>query len=147
MAASAKFHTGGARLFNKLFNGAATKPATLYLGLRTLDGVSGHPSDAAEADSLTSNLAEVSGGGYARIAVTLNSTNMPESLSGADSLLTLAVQQFNFTGSVNGITHAFIADSSDNSGNLIASAPLSTTRNVANGDQINETFKFLLTTG
>lgn len=146
MAATEHFHTVGRRLLNQIFNGSTSKPATLYLGLRQLDGVSGHPSDATDADTLTSNLQEVStsGTGYARIAVTFNNTNMPETLSGANSILTFAVQQFNFTGTVTGITHAFIASTSDNTGVLIASAPMSVTRNVANGDQINETFTFTM---
>ena len=144
MAATEHFHTVGRRLLNQIFNGSTSKPATLYLGLRILNGGS-NPADATDADTLTSNLSEVpSSNGYARIAITFNSTNMPETLSSPNSILTFAVQQFNFTGTITGITHAFIATTSDNTGVLIASAPLSVTRNVANGDQINETFTFTL---
>ena len=152
MAATAIFHTVGRRLFNQVFTGATTRPTALWLGLRQLDGVGGHPSDAAAADTMTSNLQEVTptNTGYARVSISLNGTNMPESLSGIDSILTFAVQAFNFSGSalpVNGITHAFICTGStatDTAGVLIASAPLAATRNVAAGDQINETFTFSL---
>lgn len=147
MAATQIFHSEGRRLLNQIFNGATSKPATLYLLLRTLDGTGGHAADAAAADTLTSNLYEVSGGGYARQAITFNSTNMPESASGADSILTFAQQTFTFTGTITGITHAAVATTSDNTGKLVASAPLSTTRNVANGDQLKVTFVFTLTQG
>lgn len=147
MPASQIVHTGGRRLINQILNGATARPTTVYLGLRTLDGASGHTSDAAAADTLASNLFEVSGAGYARIAITFNTTNAPESLSGADSVLTFAQQTFNFTGTVNGITHAFLATTSDNTGVLIESAPLSVTRNVGNGDQLKVTFQSLCVQG
>lgn len=149
MAASQIFHTGGRRLLNQIFNGATARPTTLYLLLRQLDGVSGHPADAAAADTLTSNLQEVStsGTGYARIAITLNTSNAPETASGADSILTFAQQTYSFTGTVTGITHAALATTSDNTGVLIESAPLSTTRNVANGDQLKVTFVSTITQG
>ncbi len=139
MSASAIIHSGGARFLNKVSCGLLSPGATWYLGLRTLDGAGGHPADVAAADTLTSNLAEVSGAGYARAAITL-STDVSEALSGSDSLLTFAQKTFNFTGSVSGITHAFIATTNDNTGVLIASAPLAATRNVANGDVIKDTF-------
>ncbi len=147
MSATAVFHTVGRRLFNQIFNKTVSPLTTLYLGLRQLDGVSGHPADAAAADTLTSNLQEVTttSTGYGRIAITVNGTNLPETLSIPDSLITIATQTFNFSGAglpVNGITHAFIASTSDNTGVLIASSPLSATRNVATGDSIAETFTF-----
>lgn len=147
MAATQVFHSVGRRWLNQVVNKSVSLPTNLYLLLRTLDGISGHPADAAAADTLTSNLAEASGGGYGRITITLNSTNMPESASGADSILTFAQQTFAFTGTVTGITHAAIATTSNSSGVLIASAPLAVTRNVANGDELKETFTFTLTQG
>lgn len=140
MAATQIAHTVGRRLVNQILNGATARPTTVYLGLRKLDGAGGAPADAAAADTLTSNLSEVAGVGYARIAITFNTTNAPETLSGADSLLTFAQQTFTFTGTFTGITHAFLATTSDNTGVLIESAPLSVTRNVANGDQLKVTF-------
>lgn len=147
MSATQIFHTGGRRLVNQIINGVVVRPPTLYLLLRTLDGAGGHTADAAADDSLTNHLNEVSGGGYARIAVTNNSTNLPETASGADSLLTMAPQTFTFTGSLAGITHAALATTPDNSGVLIESAPLAAVRNVANGDTLTVTFKSLMTQG
>jgi len=150
MVASQIFHTSGRRLFGQIFNGAATRPATLYILLRQLDGVSGHPSDAAAADTLASNLQECTGSGYARQSFTNNSTNVTEAAGGvgsADSVLTCEQVTFTFTGTINGITHAGIATSSDNSGVLITSMPLAVTRNVANTDTIKVTCSLNLTQG
>ena len=149
MSATSLYHTAGLRFWNQVRNKANSVPTTLYLLLRTLDGTSGHTSDAAAADTLSSNLNEVStsGTGYARIAITVNSTNLAETLSGINSLLTYAASTFNFTGTVTGITHAALATTSDNTGVLLCSAALSVTRNVANGDSLAVTFKELLETG
>ena len=142
MAATAHIHAGGAAFIASLLNKSATMSATWYLGLRKCDGVGSDPSDASASDSLTSNLAEVGTGvGYSRIAITINSTNLAISTSGTSSVITFTASTFSFTGSVSGITHAFLATSSDNSGSLIASAPLQVTRNVANGDSITVTFQ------
>lgn len=147
MAATQIMHTVGRRWVNQILNGSVTRPASLYQGLRQLDGVGGHPADASAADTLTSNLQEVSGAGYTRQGISFNATNFPESLSSADSLITVAQQTFTFTGSVTGITHSFMATSADNTGVLIASAPLSVMRNVANGDELKVTFNYVDTQG
>ncbi len=147
MAASQIIHSVGRRWINQILNGLIARPANLYLGLRTLDGASGHTADAAAADTMGSNLFEASGGGYARISIAFNTTNMPESATGADSVLTFAQQTFTFTGTVTGITHAFITDQAGAGGVLIESAPLSATRNVGNGDQLKVTFQSLITQG
>jgi hypothetical protein len=147
MPASQIFHTAGRRHVWQVWNGATARPTTLYVGLRKLDGAGGAPADAAAADTLTSNLSEVSGVGYARQSVTFNNANCPESLSGADSLITFPQVTFTFTGTFSGITHAFVATTSDNTGTLIESAPLSVTRNVANGDTLKVTFQSILTQG
>ncbi|MBN9503652.1 MAG: hypothetical protein BGO01_20595 [Armatimonadetes bacterium 55-13] len=140
-------HTVGRRWVNQILNGSTARPANLYMLLRQLDGNSGRPSDAAAADTLTSNLNEVSGAGYARKTIAFNATNFPESLSGADSVLTVAAQTFTFTGTFSGITHASLASTSDNTGVLIGSAPLSTTYNVTNGSQITVNMNWLDTQG
>lgn len=122
---------------NQILNGLISRPATLYLGLRTLDGASGHASDAALADTLTSSLYEVGTGvGYARIALTFNSTVFVESFSSPDSLLSVAAQTFTFTNTVTGVTHSFLCTSADNSGVLIASAaiPSAVAKNFGNTD-------------
>jgi hypothetical protein len=152
MAATQFWHSAGLRMMLQILNGVVARPATLYLLLRQLDGVSGHPADAAAADTLTSNLSEVTtvNTGYARIAVTNNSTNFPEAASGANSLITELQQTYTFTGAglpVNGITHSAQATSSDNTGVLLCSAPLSVTRNVAVNDQLKVTFSMLAEQG
>ena len=156
MAASNIFHTSGRRWLGQIINGVASLPTNLYLGLRKCDGAGGAPADAAVADTLTSNLSEISGAGYTAAAspgrktITRNNANFVESLSGADSLMTVASQTFTFgsAGTVTGITHAFLATTADNAGALIASAALGTTRNVTGTtDQIVEVFTFTLTTG
>lgn len=147
MSATQILHTGGRRLINQIINGSTARPANLYLILRTLDGAGGHTADAAADDSLTNHLNEVAGSGYARIAIALDAAHFPETASGADSLLTAAAQTFTFTGAVNGVTHAALATTADNSGVLIASAPLAAVRNVANGDTLTVTFKLTETQG
>lgn len=152
MAASAVWHSVGLRNMFQVYTGVVSRPATLYNLLRQLDGVSGHPADAAAADTLTSNLSEMTttNTGYARIAVTNNATNFPEAASGANSLITELQQTYTFTGAglpVNGITHAALATTSDNTGVLVCSAPLSVTRNVAVNDQLKVTFSMLAEQG
>lgn len=153
MTASSLWHTGGKRWLNQVINKTVGLPTNLYLGLRQLDGASGHPADAAQADTLSSNLQEVSTTttGYGRIAMTLNATNFPEAASSTDSLITALPQTFTFTGvslPVNGITHAFLATTSDNTGVLLMSFALSTTRNAGtNGDTVTVTVKNLIEIG
>ena len=152
MSASEIFHTVGRRLVNQILNGTTTRPATWYVGLRTLNGSGANPTDANVADTLTSNLAEASGAGYARIAVVNNATNLPESASTSNSILSMLAQTFSFnstTGSpLTGCTHAFWATSTDNSGTLFASMPLGTTRNfigaVTGGDTSTVTCTFTM---
>lgn len=151
MAASQIFHSVGRRMLNQILKGSVAAPTTYYLGLRCLDGAGGHNADAAPADVLSNSTAfaevSTSGTGYSRIAVL--QAAMTESANGADSDLTWAQQTFTFTGTVNGITHAFICTtaSGDNTGVLVFSAPLAVTRNVANGDTLRVTAKFTLTQG
>lgn len=153
MAATSMWHTGGKRWLLQVLNKSVSLPTNLYLGLRQLDGASGHPADAAQADTLTSNLQEVTTttSGYARIAMTLNATNFPEAASSTDSLITALSQTFTFTGAslpITGITHAFLATTSDNTGVLLLSFALSTTRSAGtNGDTIAVVAKILAELG
>ena len=149
MAFSNIFHYSGRRWVNQILNGQIARPSTLYLGLRTLNGVGSNPSDATLADTLTSNLTEVGTGlGYARIAITFNNTNFVESLSSPDSILTVAAQTFTFTGTVSGVTHSFLCTSSDNSGVLICSAaiPAAVVKNFGSGDTYQVTAVFAMGT-
>lgn len=150
MSSSQIFHTAGRRFFNQLFGKATpSKPTLLYLGLRILDGNSGRPADANAADTLTSNLSEVStsGTGYSRQIITV-STDITEAASGADSLLTIATKTFGpFSATISNVTHVFVATSSDNTGVLLWSAPLTPERSFGSGDTLQETASFTLTQG
>ena len=148
MASTEVFHVGGRQLVGGLLNKSLTAPTNWYLLLRTLDGVGGHPSDASATDTLTLNLAEASGAGYTpaaspgRISVTNNNTNLPLASSGSNYTLSMLAQTFSFnsaTGSpLVGVTHVSWATTADNSGTLLCSMPLGTTRNfvgaVSGGD-------------
>jgi len=147
MSASQIEHTAGRRWKNGVLNGTVARPANLYLILRTLDGAGGHTADAAADDTLTNHLNEVAGAGYTRIAIPFDAAHFPETASGADSILTAAAQTFTFTGSVNGLTHASLCTTADNTGVLLVTAPLAAVRNVANGDTLTVTFVWKQTQG
>lgn len=104
-----------------------TAPATVYIGLWT----------ATLSDSSTGSTAgEVSGGSYARAAVTNNSTNWPAASGGAKSNGTeIAFTQA--TADWGTVTHAAILDAATN-GNILYWFDLTTSRNV----QTNDIFKF-----
>lgn len=148
MSATQILHAAGARLLGQVFLGSTARPTSLYLLLRQLDGTGGHTSDAAAADTLSSNLNEVSGGGYARQTVTFTTGGgCTEAASGNSSLITLPQKTFTFTGTITGVTHLGTATSADNSGVLLCSAPLATTRNFANGDTLAVTGSVLIEQG
>lgn len=139
MASSEMWHIGGRQLVGGLLNKTLTGPTNWYLLLRTLDGVGGHPADANVLDTLTSNLAEASGAGYTpaaspgRIAVVNNNTNLPLAAASPNYTLSMLAQTFNFNSATSspliGVTHVAWATTVDNTGLLVASMPLGTTRN------------------
>lgn len=147
IAASQIIHSVGRKYILDILNAAVSRDTAFFIGLRQLDGAGGHPADAAAADTMTSNLQEVSGSGYSRQTATYNTTNAPNTASGADWITTFALQTFSFSGTVTGITHAFWSNATGTGGVLIGSAPLSVTRNVANGDQLKVTLVFTMTQG
>lgn len=104
-------------------NTSYTIPTTYYIGLWT----------SALSDASTGSTAgEVSGGSYARVAVTNNVTNFPASSSGAK---TNGVT-FTFPTASAGwgtITHLGLFDASS-AGNMIAWTDLGTSKTIANGD-------------
>jgi hypothetical protein len=141
MAASQVYHTDGQTHRLAILNGSQTKTTNVYIGLRICDGLSARPADANVADTLASNLSEVSatGTGYARIAVAWTAGTL--TVSGSDAVLTFPSVIFNFTGGVANATHMFIATTPDNTGHLLYSVPLSAVRNFANGDSDTVTAK------
>lgn len=116
------------KLLDLVFGGTTfTPPATLYIALYT--------SDPTDADTGT----EVSGGSYARVAVTNNATNWPAASGGQKSNAN-AITFAQATASWGTVTHVGIRDALTG-GNLLYSGPLVTPRTVNNGD----TFSFAAT--
>lgn len=98
-----------------LRNTSYTSPATVYVGLYT--------SDPTDANSGT----EVSGGSYARTAVTFGAPSNGVTTNSA------AVEFPQATGSWGTVTHIGILDAST-SGNLLYHSPLDVSKTIASGD-------------
>jgi len=104
-------------LDHTLRNVAYTPPSTVYLALYT--------SNPGAGDTGT----EVSGGGYARQAVTFNPASGGQVVNSADVVFPAA------TASWGTITHIGVRDAATG-GNLLYYAALSTVKTIAAGDQI-----------
>jgi hypothetical protein len=98
-----------------LRNTTYTSPATVYVSLYT--------SDPTDADSGT----EVSGGSYARTAVTMGAPSNGVSTNSADVTFPTC------TASWGSVTHIGIHDASTG-GNLLFHTPLDTTKTIDSGD-------------
>lgn len=109
-----------AALLGHLFQGVSyTAPATVYIALGT-----------ASSDS---SFTELSGGSYARVAVTCNSTNWPGPTSNDGTVSNgVAITFPAATADWSTATHFAIFDAST-SGNLLFYAALPTPRTVTNG--------------
>lgn len=101
------------------------RPATVYIALFT-----SAPTDAAGSGT------EVSGGSYARAAVTNNSTNWPAASSGVKSNGT-AITFAQASGAWGTVTHFAVFDALS-SGNMLFWGALTTPRTIVSGD----TFSF-----
>ena len=100
----------------------AAKPTSLYVGLST----------AACSD--TGFGTEVTGGSYARVTVTANSTNFPGPTANDGTITNgIAVTFPAPTANWGVVTHWFIADAST-AGNLLWCAALTVQKTVNNGD-------------
>jgi hypothetical protein len=98
-----------------LRNTSYTSPATVYVGLYT--------SDPGEGNTGT----EVSGGSYARTAVTFGAPSNGVSTNSASVTFPTA------TGTWGTVTHIGILDAST-SGNLLYYTPLDASKSIASGD-------------
>ena len=98
-----------------LRNAAYTSPSSLYVSLHTAD-----PTDAGTGT-------EVSGGSYARTAVTMGAPTNGSGTNSAD------VQFPQATGDWGTVTHIGIWDAST-SGNMLFHTPLDTSKNITTGD-------------
>jgi len=98
-----------------LRNAAYTSPANIDVSLHTAD-----PTDDASG-------AEVSGGSYARTAVTMGAPTNGSGTNSAD------VQFPQATGDWGTVTHIGIWDATS-SGNMLFHTPLDTSKNITTGD-------------
>lgn len=111
-------------LLDHVFGGAAyAAPATLYVGLST----------APIADDGT-GIAEPSGSGYARVAVTNDLTKWPAAVGGAKSNGE-AITFSQASGGWGTVTHAFVSDAASG-GNVLAAGALAASRMVNTGDVV-----------
>lgn len=110
-------------ILDHIFGAAAwTAPATLYVAALTTS-----PTDAGGGT-------EVSGGNYARVAVTNNLTNFPAASGGSKSNGT-AITFPTASASWGSVTHVGIYDATSG-GNLLGYAALSLAKTVDNGDTL-----------
>jgi hypothetical protein len=110
------------KVLNQNFGGVAwTPPATLYFGLST----------TTIADDGT-GITEPVGSAYARVAVTNNTTNFPNTTTGSKSNGT-DIPFATATGAWGTVTYFFIADAST-AGNVLAYGALTTAKTIGNGD-------------
>lgn len=111
-------------ILDHVFSAATyTPPVTLYVGLWT----------AALSDASVGTAgSEVSGGGYARVAVTNNATNFPAASSGSKSngtTITFPTASASWgTATYCGLTDAVTG------GNMLAWADLNSSKSIASGD-------------
>jgi hypothetical protein len=110
------------RILNQNFGNAAHAIAgTYYFGLST----------TTIADDGT-GITEPAGNGYARVAVTNNTTNFPTTTTGSKANGT-EIAFPTATGAWGTATHFFIADASS-AGNVWAYGALTTAKTIGNGD-------------
>ncbi len=115
-------------LENKLLDGVLggtnfTQPATVYVALLTAA-----PTDAGGGT-------EVSGGSYARAAVTNNSTNFPAAASGSKANGT-AIAFPTPSGSWGVVTHFAVYDAAS-AGNLLYWAALTASQTISTGNTVS----------
>jgi hypothetical protein len=127
--ASGKYEYLSQTMLNFIFNGGSwTAPSSLYLSLFTV------------APSISSQGTEASGGGYARLTVTCNTTNWP-TISSSTTTIENAVALTMFTASGNvssssNMTDAGFFDSltSGGSNHLYYWGDLTTAKPILSGD-------------
>ncbi len=114
------------KLLDHVFGGSAyTSPATLYFGLATAT-----ITDATTGTTVT----EPSGGSYARVGVTNNTTNFPAASGTTATKKNGTVINFpEATASWGKVTHFFIADAATG-GNILAYAALDSSKTIDKGD-------------
>lgn len=117
------------KLLNLVFGGVAfTAPATIYVGL-----------SSTSINDAGGNITEPVGNGYARVAVTNNTTNWPSTTNGSMSngtVITFPQATAAWAAGAN-MTDFFIADGPSGSTNVLAYGSLTTPKTFTTGDQPN----------
>lgn len=115
----------------------ASLAASHYVGL-----VAGSPAETTTLATMT----EVTGTGYARIALAKNTTDWPTlALDSGDFQAVSLGKVFTAGGTWTGATNSFLTGAaSGTSGDFIAYAPLSATRTLVNGDTLTVTTRVKL---
>lgn len=122
----------GEQIILDVFFRGASAPASLYVGL-----VAGSPAETTTLATMT----EVTGTGYARIALARNATDWPTlALDVGDYRVVSLAKVFTAGGTWTGATNAFLTGAaSGTSGDFIAYAALAATRTLLNGDTLTVT--------
>lgn len=127
--ASGKSNTQISKILNAEFNATAySSPATLYFALWTA---------TLNASSTGSTAGEASYTGYARVAVTANTTNFPSSASGSAIQNATAITFAANAGSLQTVTFVAICDASSAGNILYWGSVTSTAINPGDTPQIN----------
>jgi hypothetical protein len=124
-------------LLEAAFSETQAVPANFYIGLCT-------DTSLAEDASLASKT-EVGGTGYARQTVASDGTDFTSATAGTtDWKMTTKSVTFTAGGTWTGAKTVFLASTVADTGKLIASAPLSTTRQLNNGDMLTVALEITL---
>lgn len=136
---AADVHTDGLQFILEVaFTEEQSVPANFYIGLAT-------DASLAETASL-GDQTEVSGTGYARQTVASNNTDITSAATGTnDYKVTTKTVTFTAGGTWTGANTVFMATTVDNTGKLIASAPLSETRTLTDTDTLTIAMQIDLT--
>lgn len=114
-------------------------PANFYIGLAT---------DASLAENATlASLTEVTGTGYARVAVASDNVDITSATTGTNDWK-VTTKDVTFTATDDdwdGANTVFLATTVDGTGKLLASAPLSATRTLGNGDTLTVALELVST--
>ncbi len=128
---SAEVHQEGIQFLLELaFTAEQSAPTNYYIGLAT---------DASLAEDATlATLTEVSGTGYARIAVARGTDDFTSAATGTnDRKVTTKSVTFTAGGTWTGANTWFLATTIDGTGKLVASGQFSATRTLNSGDTLS----------
>lgn len=123
-------------ILDTFFRGA-TAPTSFYFRLFN--------DTPVETDAISDLTGEVTGTGYAAIAVARNTTDFPTlALNSGDFRVTSVSKVFTAGGTWSAATFLALTTSTDSSGKLIAARALSATRTLENGDTLTVTYSLTL---